>query len=64
MNRLAGIVGIVVCLSVTPTLAGPTDDVRELIEQGKKALAERKLDEAVKHYSAAIAGDSRCVRPP
>ena len=52
MKPLACVVGFV-CLSLTPTLAGPTDDVQELIAQGKQALGQQKYDEAIKQLQQA-----------
>src|ERR1022692_364920 len=56
MFRVACIVSMV-CFSVAPALAAPIDEVQELIEQGNKALESGKIDEAIKHFSAAIGRD-------
>ena len=59
MNRLACLVIIIGVTSVSfaPALAGAGGDVAELIQKGNAALGSGKVEDAIKHFSAAIESD-------
>jgi len=50
-----------VFLAGSPALAGDPSVARTLLESGKKALAARKIDEAVAHFRKALAEDANLV---